>query len=67
MPRSVCIHPDHQSTVAAAFKRNGIHTQGQLASQLLIALSTVNNFCRGINVSVSKFEQICETLGLEPS
>ena len=30
-------------------------------------ISTVNNFCRGINVSVSKFEEICDALGLEPS
>lgn len=67
MPRSICVHPNHKPTIAAAFKRNGIHTQGQLASQLWIALSTVNNFCRGIKVSVSKFEQICEALGLDSS
>ncbi len=67
MVRSTCLHPDHKSTLAAAFKRNGILTQVQLAENLLIALSTVNNFCRGIKVSVSKFEEICNALGLEPS
>ena len=67
MVRSTCIHPDHKSTLAAAFRRNGILTQVQLAENLLIALSTVNNFCRGINVSVSKFTEICDALGLEPS
>ena len=67
MVRSICVHPDHQSTLTAAFKRNGILTQEQLAANLLIALSTVNNFCRGINVSVSKFTEICDALGLEPS
>jgi hypothetical protein len=66
MPRSVCVHPDHQSSVASAFERNGFLTQGDLAANLAIALSTVNNFCRGIRVSIAKFEQICEALNLEP-
>jgi adenosyl cobinamide kinase/adenosyl cobinamide phosphate guanylyltransferase len=66
MPRSVCIHPDHRSTVAAALQQNGFLTQGALAAHLEIALSTVNNFFRGLNVSVAKFEQISEVLGLDP-
>lgn len=66
MPRSLCVHLDHRPSVAQSLERNGFLTQGDLAANLEIALSTVNNFCRGIKVSVSKFEQICEALGLEP-
>lgn len=65
MPRSLCIHPDHKSAVSTALIRNGFLTQGDLAANLMIALSTVNNFCRGINVSTAKFEEICEALGLD--
>ena len=65
MARSACIHPSHQSTVSLALERNGFLTQGSLAAHLEIALSTVNNFCRGVKVSVAKFEEICEALGLE--
>ena len=66
MPRSLCVHPDYQSEIAPALKRNGFLTQGDLAANLMIALSTVNNFCRGINVSTTKFEEICEALALDP-
>ena len=66
MPRSVCIHPDHKDTIALALERNGFLTQGDLAANLMIALSTVSRFFRGIRVSIASFEQICEALGLEP-
>ncbi|NEP16828.1 MAG: AAA family ATPase [Leptolyngbya sp. SIO4C1] len=66
MPRSARVHPDHQPGIAPALERNGFLTQGTLAAHLDISLSTVNNFCRGIKVSISKFEEICEALGLEP-
>ena len=65
MPRSACVHPNNRESVAIALKRNGFLTQGDLAAHLEIALSTVNNFCRCVNVSVAKFEEICEALGLE--
>lgn len=65
MPRSICVHPDHQPGVTLALKRQGFLTQGDLAAHLEIALSTVSNFFRGLNVSVSKFEQICEALELD--
>jgi hypothetical protein len=65
MPRSVCVHPDHKQTVALALERNGFLTQGDLAAHLEIALSTVSNFFRGVKVSISKFEEISEALGLE--
>lgn len=66
MSRSLRVRPDHKSAISAALERNGFLTQGDLAANLFVALSTVNNFCRGIKVSVAKFEQICEALGLEP-
>ncbi|MBE9063919.1 helix-turn-helix domain-containing protein [cf. Phormidesmis sp. LEGE 11477] len=66
MARSVCLHPDYRDAIPSVLERNGFLTQGDLAAHLLIALSTVNNFCRGIRVSVAKFEQICEALGLDP-
>lgn len=66
MPRSVHVHSDHQPTVVLALERNGFLTQGDLAAYLEIALSTVSNFFRGINVSISKFEAICDALGLDP-
>lgn len=65
MPRSICVHPDHQPVLALALQRQGFLTQGDLAAHLEIALSTVSNFFRGVNVSIAKFEQICEALGLD--
>lgn len=65
MPRSARVHPDHQPDLAQALQQHGFLTQGSLAAHLEIALSTVSNFFRGVNVSISKFEQISETLGLE--
>ena len=66
MPRSLRVHPDYRPTVVLSLERNGFLTQGDLAGHLQIALSTVNNFCRGIRVSVAKFEEISEALGLDP-
>ncbi len=65
MPRSTCVHPDHKQAVALALKRNGFLTQGALAGHLEIALSTVSKFFRGLNVSITKFEEISEALGLD--
>lgn len=65
MPRSARVHPDHQPALTQALQQHGFLTQGSLAVHLELALSTVSNFFRGVNVSISKFEQISETLGLE--
>jgi hypothetical protein len=65
MPRSICVHPDHQEAIALALQRNGFLTQADLAAHLEIALSTVSNFFRGVKVYVSTFERICEALGLD--
>ncbi|MBD2090628.1 AAA family ATPase [Microcoleus sp. FACHB-1515] len=65
MPRSIHVHPDYRIDVATALERNGFLTQGDLAAHLEIALCTVSNFCRGVNVSIAKFEAICEALALD--
>ena len=65
MPRSTRVHPDHKQAVALALERNGFLTQGDLAAHLEIALSTVSKFFRGLNVSIAKFEEIAEALGLD--
>lgn len=36
-----------------------------MAAHLEIALSTVSNFCRGVRVSIAKFEEISDALGLD--
>ncbi len=65
MPRSVHVHSDYQQEVVLALQTNGFLTQGDLAAHLEMALCTVNNFFRGINISISKFEAICEALALD--
>ena len=65
MPRSVKIHPDHKPKVLSAIERNGFLTQGDLAAHLGIALSTLSNFVNSKPVYLSKFEEICEALGLD--
>jgi DNA-binding Xre family transcriptional regulator len=65
MPRSVKIHPDRKQQVISAIERNGFLTQGDLAANLGIALSTVSNFINSRSVYISTFEQICEKLNLD--
>lgn len=65
MPRSVCLNSARRQTALQALRRNGFLTQGELAIHLEMAPSTVSKFFTGKAVYVSKFEQICDTLGLE--
>lgn len=65
MPRSTQVHLDHKQNVRLALERNGFLTQGDLAAHLNIALSTVNNFFNCKRIYVSKFEEICDALGLD--
>jgi len=65
MPRSVKIHPDRKQQVISAIERNGFLTQGDLAANLGIVLSTVSNFINSKSVYISTFEQICEKLNLD--
>jgi AAA domain len=65
MPRSVKIHPDRKQQVLSAMERKGFHVQGELSTHLGIALSTLNNFINSKPVYISKFDEICEALGLD--
>lgn len=65
MPRSVRLNPIHKQTALNALQRNGFLTQGEFAIHLDMAPSTVSKFFTSKSVYISKFEQICETLGLE--
>lgn len=65
MPRSVCLNPAYRETAYTALQRNGFLTQGEFAIHLDLAASTVSKFFTGKAIYVSKFEQICETLGLD--
>ncbi|MGC1245275.1 MAG: NACHT domain-containing protein, partial [Spirulinaceae cyanobacterium] len=66
MARSARIHPERKAEVLQSLERNGFLTQGALAGHLEMALSTVNNFINSKRVYISKFEEICDALGLEP-
>ena len=65
MPRSVKIHPDRKQQVISAITRNGFLTQGDLSANLGIALCTLNKFINSKPVYISRFEEICEALGLD--
>lgn len=65
MPRTLCLHPEHKATVLRALERNRFLTQGDLAAHLDVARSTISKFINGHPVYVSKFEEICDVLGLE--
>jgi DNA-binding Xre family transcriptional regulator len=66
MSRSAKLHPERKQQILQALKRHGFLTQGYLASHLQISLSTVNNFINSKPVYISKFEEICEALNLNP-
>ncbi|MEH1907770.1 helix-turn-helix domain-containing protein [Nostoc sp.] len=65
MPRTIKIHPERKKEILLAIERNSFLTQGDLAAHLEIALSTVSNFVNSKPVYISKFEKICEALGLD--
>lgn len=66
MPRSIKIDISQKPLILQAMQRNGFLTQGYLAAHLEIALSTVNNFINGKPIYISKFEEICDALDLDP-
>ncbi|WP_204104766.1 MULTISPECIES: AAA family ATPase [Spirulina sp. CCY15215] len=67
MPRSACLHPDHQDFAKGALQRNGFLTQGSLAGHLGLGTSTINKFLNGKAVYIRIFEEICDALGLDAS
>jgi len=64
MPRSLRVDQEYIGTVKAAVRRNGFHSQRELAETLELALSTVNNFLNGRPVDRAIFEDICARLAL---
>lgn len=66
MARSVKIDISQKPIILSAMQRNGFLTQGYLAAHLEMALSTVNNFINGKAIYVSKFEELCDALSLDP-
>jgi len=64
MPRSTSLHPDHKKKARLALEGKGFLTQGQLAGNLAISLSTVSNFFNCKKVSINTFEKICDALDL---
>ena len=66
MARSAKIHPERKPQILQAIKSHGFLTQGYLANHLEISLSTVNNFVNSKPVYISKFEEICDVLELNP-
>lgn len=65
MPRSVKVHPSRKQQVKLALERSGFLTQGALAGNLGMGLSTVNNFFNSRNVFITTFEEICKALNLD--
>lgn len=64
MPRSLKLSQKGKEAVEKAMEEKGFSTQGDLAAHNEVALSTVNNFVRGIEVSTSKAKDLLATLGL---
>lgn len=66
MARSIKIDINQKPKIQKAMQQKGFLTQGYLAANLGIALSTVNNFINAKPIYVSKFEEICDALDLQP-
>jgi len=63
MSRSLKVRPDCIEQVKLAVKRNGYPRQKELAEELLMSLSTVNNYLNGRAVDNLNFKEISERLG----
>ncbi|EGJ29415.1 MULTISPECIES: AAA-like domain-containing protein [Moorena] len=63
MPRSLRVRPEYIDQVKLAVQRNGFPRQKDLADELLISLSTVNNYLNGRAVDNLNFKEISEKLG----
>ncbi|NEP57432.1 MAG: molecular chaperone Tir [Symploca sp. SIO2G7] len=65
MSRSLKVRQDCIQQVKLAVKRNGYPRQKELAEELLISLSTLNNYLNGRAVDNLNFKEISERLGQE--
>ncbi|NEP02128.1 MAG: molecular chaperone Tir [Symploca sp. SIO2E9] len=63
MSRSLRVSPEYISQVKLAVKRNGFPRQKDLAEELGISLSTLNNYLNGRAVDNWNFKEISERLG----
>ncbi|NEP21518.1 AAA-like domain-containing protein [Moorena sp. SIO3I6] len=63
MSRSLRVHPESIDQVKLALKRNGYPRQKDLAEELEISLSTLNNYLNGRPVDNLNFQEISEKLG----
>ncbi|NEQ11306.1 MAG: helix-turn-helix transcriptional regulator, partial [Moorea sp. SIO4E2] len=63
MSRSLRVHPEYIDQVKLALKRNGYPRQKDLAEELEISLSTLNNYLNGRPVDNLNFQEISEKLG----
>jgi len=63
MSRSLRVHTDYIPKVKSALRRNGYPRQKDLAEELWISLSTLNNYLNGRAVDVLNFQEISQKLG----
>ncbi|HBB36181.1 MAG TPA: molecular chaperone Tir, partial [Cyanobacteria bacterium UBA9273] len=63
MSRSLRVRPEYISQVKLAVKRNGYPRQKELAEELGISLSTLNNYLNGRPVDNLNFKEISDRLG----
>ncbi|MBE9118774.1 AAA-like domain-containing protein [Lusitaniella coriacea LEGE 07157] len=63
MSRSLKVRPEYISQVKLAVKRNGYARQKDLAEELFISLSTLNNYLNGRPVDHLNFTEISDKLG----
>ncbi|NET03698.1 MAG: molecular chaperone Tir [Symploca sp. SIO2B6] len=63
MSRSLRVSPEYIDQVKLAVKRNGYPRQKDLAEELDISLSTLNNYLNGRPVDNLNFQEISERLG----
>jgi transcriptional regulator with XRE-family HTH domain len=65
MTRSLKVRPDWIEKIKLSLKRNGIPNQKYLATEVGLAISTVNNFLNGKAVDYASFKDICDCLNVD--
>jgi transcriptional regulator with XRE-family HTH domain len=65
MTRSLKIRSDWIEKIKLSLKRNGIPNQKYLATEVGLAISTVNNFLNGKPVDYASFKDICDCLNVD--
>jgi transcriptional regulator with XRE-family HTH domain len=65
MTRSLKVRTDWIEKIKLSLKRNGIPNQKYLATEVGLAISTVNNFLNGKAVDYASFKDICDCLNVD--